>query len=231
MSSTAYTLDAWLDDQVGERASLCPERSRPTPFTTLWSSLDVDAEHRTAIVSVTEQVARSIAAHYPDNVFWDLDRIVQALSERESVAAIESTGARLVRLMRGFGMNSEIRFRYVHDFTYGFDWAKWVARDPETRSGTRPFDERFLEYLEARQRELLGLIDADDATYGQLRGDGARNPFGFSREPEDERRLHELLAERGQVPVETWQRKGPERWGEHFAKSRALLADELGLAR
>lgn len=224
-------LDAWLDSEVGERASLCPGRIRPTSFAELWSELDLDEAGTAAVMAATERMAHAIAVHFPDNVFWDFDLIVQALADRASVDAIEAMGERLVGLIDGFGMHSDIRFRYVHDFTYGYDWAKWVAKAPDRRRDVSPFDDRFLAYLERRRQELLELIDQDDATYGRLRDERPRNPFGFSREPNDERTLHEALAERGQIPVATWNRRGGARWGAHFATDRAELAAKLGLAQ
>ncbi|MEO0421609.1 MAG: ferrochelatase [Pseudomonadota bacterium] len=224
-------LDAWLDEEVGERASLCPGRREPTSFAALWPHLGLTPARAAAVYRQTERVVRAIAMHFPDNVFWDLDLIIQALADRPSVEAIEAMGERFVGLVDGFGIHSSIRFRYVHDFTYGFDWAKWVAKAPEQRAHIGPFDEVFLAYLECRRQELLVLIAKDDAKYGRLRDERPRNPFGFSREPQDERRLHEVLADRGQIPVATWDRRGRAQWGARFAEQRAELAVELGFAR
>lgn len=233
MSSTAIgkpDLDLWLTRRVGARVSLCPDRSSPTPFSSLWSSLPLDPSTLGAVQDATWSVVEAIVEHYPDNVFWDLDRLLFDLTLRDSIEAIGKTATKVVRLMAGFGAHSQIRFRYVHDFTYGFDWAKWVARDPEPRSHIGPFDEEFLDYLEIRQGELLALIAQNDATYGQLKGDQPRNPFAFSREPADERTLHEDLAKSGAVPVETWELRGRARWGAHFAQAREDRARALGLA-
>jgi hypothetical protein len=227
----AGKLDAWLDAKLGPRSSLCPGREHPTTFAELWPRLDLDAPHALAVFHATQRVVHAIVTHFPDNVFWDLDLVVQSLADRTSVAAIDTTAHRLVRLMQGFGMRSAIRFRYVHDFTYGFDWAKWVAKAPERRRQVAPFDDFFLAYLEHRCEELLALIASDDVKYGRLRNDQPRNPFTFSREPQDERRLHALLAERGLIPVATWDAQGDARWGAEFAERRAALAAELGITR
>ncbi|MEM9385760.1 MAG: ferrochelatase [Pseudomonadota bacterium] len=231
MATDGGALDAWLDEEVGERVSLCPGRSHPTSFAVLWQTLGLEAAHAVALYRQTERVVRAIAMHFPENVFWDLDLIVQALADRASVDATEAMGDRLVALIDGFGMHSVIRFRYVHDFTYGFDWAKWVAKAPGRRAHIGPFDEGFLTYLERRRQELQELIAQDDAKYGRLRDERPRNPFGFSREPQDERLLHEMLAERGQIPVPTWDRLGRAQWGARFAEHRAELAAELGIAK
>ncbi len=231
LSESPVDLDAWLDRHVGVRLSLCPGRERPTPFAELFCALELDRAREYALREVSERLVQAIAYHYPDNVFWDLDRLVSSLATRVSTDAIRSSGERLERLMAGFGMHSEIRFRYVHDFTYGFDWAKWVARAPEEREYIGPFDDAFLIYLEQRQRELMELIARDDEKYGKLRGDAPRNPFAFSREPEDERRLHEALAASGHVPVLTWTFDGRDRWGARFSEERDRVAKGLGLER
>lgn len=232
MTSTAIgkpELDTWLDRHARNRASLCPGRGAPTPFESLWRSLDVEGEVLVAVQRATGAVVEAIVEHYPDNVFWDLDRLIYELTLRGSVDEVQETEAKLVRLMAGFGVHSQIRFRYVHDFTYGFDWAKWVAREPNLRSGIGPFDEAFLDYLEVRQAELLTLIAQNDATYGRLEGAEPRNPFAFSREPDDERRLHEALAQNDNVPVETWEIRGRVRWGARFAEAREERARQMGL--
>ena len=41
--------------------------------------------------------------------------------------------ARMARLQHAYGRDTPIHFSYVHDFVYGYDWAKWVARGTDTR--------------------------------------------------------------------------------------------------
>ena len=65
---------------------------------------------------------------------------------------------RVVAVCRGFGNKSELRFRYAHDFLYGYDWARWVVRQPERRAAIGPFDLAFFDYLEGRLRTLVELI-------------------------------------------------------------------------
>lgn len=229
--STPADLDRWLVDHSVRRESLCPDREFSTPFATLWRSLKLGDSASMALIDVSRDIADAILTHYPDNLFWDLDRLVHDLAGRGSPNAIRDAGASVVRLMAGFGERSEIRFRYIHDFTYGFDWAKWVAREPEARQHVGPFDDVFLNYLHRRQQELLALIAADDETYGQLDGDEPRNPFGFSRDPEDERRLHVDLAQTGDIPVRSWDPRAEARWGARFAEVRDRRASAMGLAR
>ena len=89
----------------------------------------------------------------------------------------------LVDVQARYGARSAIRFRYVHDFIYGYDWARWVAREPETRTAIGPYDPVFLQRMRHRADELLELIQTNDKNYPQLEQNISRNPFGFSREP------------------------------------------------
>jgi hypothetical protein len=119
----------------------------------------------------------------------------------------------------------------VHDFIYGFDWARWVRRDPGARLDTGPFSLRFLEQIETRGRDILTLIEADDAHYPKLSGPGARNPFSFSRDPDEELALYRRLAERGSIPVEAWRLDAQPDASRDFDRLREEAAESLGLAR
>lgn len=225
----AAALDRWLASERPKRESLNPAEGPPTSFETLFLTSVLGEERRRVLVWGCEEIVAAVLTHYPDNIFWDFDRLFEELARRVAVEEIETSVGQVVGLMGGFGGRSPIRFRYIHDFIYGFDWAKWVARAPEQRRHIGPFDGAFLTYLERRREELLALIAADDSTYGRLLDERSRNPFGFSREPSDERLLHRRLAFEGQIPVEAWRRQGVARWGAHYAERRADLAQELGL--
>ncbi|MCA9707587.1 MAG: aldo/keto reductase [Myxococcales bacterium] len=129
-----------------------------------------------------------------------------------------------------FGQGTAIRFRYVHDFVYGFDWAKWVARDPAARASVGPFEPPFLAFMLERGHQLLQLIaDGRDRKYPPLPDDRPRNPFGFSREPEAEIALHQSLAADGLLPVEAWRVDAQPRWDRPYAELRRQRALALGL--
>ena len=170
------------------------------------------------------RLVESMTHSFPDNLFWDLDVIADAL--RNGVAA-----DLIIRVQPLYGQHGKIRFRYIHDFIYGFDWAKWVRRAPDERATHGPFSEAFLEHSFRRGHELLALIAKDDRKYGQLSGTGARNPFGFSREPEDEAQLFRDLAERDLLPVRAWDPDAEQIWDRPFAELRTERARELGLAK
>jgi hypothetical protein len=190
-----------------------------------------------AFATALEGIALAQVASFPGNLFWDLDfpaaRLLDlARGEPElAVSRLEHTAARFAALQRGFGAASKIRFRYAHDFIYGFDWARWVQREPAARSAVGPFEPPFLAYLLDRGEEIVRLVEQDDAKYPKLSPGEARNPFGFTREPADEERLHRDLAERGLVPVEAWRRDAVPRWDLPFAALREERARALGLWR
>jgi hypothetical protein len=133
--------------------------------------------------------------------------------------------------MKLYGQQSPIRFRYVHDFMYGFDWARWVRRDPEAREGVEPFGLEFLRQTEGRGRDIGTLIEADDELYPRLEDGVSRNPFPFSREPQDELALYRLLAERGCVPVQAWCLDARPDAGRDFDVLREEAARSLSLSR
>jgi hypothetical protein len=180
---------------------------------------------------------------FPGNLFWDLDLIAvavvaqaHALEPDAAAELVRDRFTRMIELQRLYGRATAINFSYVHDFVYGFDWAKWVAREPELHADVPgPFSLRFLEYMDQRGHELLELIAEDDRKYPNLPEDQARNPFPFSREPEAEIELHRELARRDLIPVPAWDPQAlaldwGERWRVPFQDRRVEVATELGLA-
>jgi hypothetical protein len=196
----------------------------PDPLALAWSRGIVD-------------VAIAMRDAFPENLFWDLDHLAASLvsagegpDPERGAAAITEHAARLVRVQHVFGRHTPVAFRYVHDFSYGFDWAKWVAKDPAARAGTPPFSATFVDAMIARGHELHALIaDGRDATYPPLAGGEARNPFGFSREPPAEARLMRHLAEHDLLPVRGWDDAHVPRWDRPYAALRRQAAHALGV--
>lgn len=179
---------------------------------------------------------------FPGNLFWDLDLIATTISAEASTLAGEAAHAcvvdrfaRMAALQHLYGRRTAINFSYVHDFVYGFDWAKWVAREPALHGDPPgPFSLPFLAYMHERGHQLLALIAADDRKYPSLDHDVPRNPFPFSREPAAEIELHRELARRDLIPVPTWERDvhcrdWSTRWRIAFADRRVDVANQLGL--
>jgi hypothetical protein len=223
-----------LEPLLGARASLAPDRARaPTPCELaelVTSNLGDEARLR-AFTEGLCAIVEALVEDFPHNIFWDLDYPARCLWDAGGPREMETFAHRVVALCHGFGVRSPLRFRYAHDFVFGYDWARWVMREPEQRSAIRPFDAAFLDYLEARQQELFALVASNDAKYSQLRGPEFRNPFGFSREPDEEARLHQALAREDLIPVKAWRLDGDPRWHLPFADLRTEAALRLRLSR
>jgi hypothetical protein len=223
-----------LEPLLGARASLSPDRVRaPTPreLAEQVTSGQGDEARLRAFTEGLAAIVHALAEDFPDNIFWDLDYPARCLWDAGSPRDMEVFARRVVTLCRGFGARSPLRFRYAHDFFFGFDWARWVSREPSQRAATRPFDAPFFDYLEVRLEELVELVASNDAKYSRLQGAEFRNPFGFSREPDEEARLHQALAREDLIPVKAWRLDGDPRWDLPFADLRTETARRLGLSR
>ena len=226
--------DRRIEAAIGVRCSLAPDREHARSLAEVGKVLlvpEIGPHRARSFAEALARVAETFARDYPENIFWDLDHVAARLLASGEQLEIDALAGRLISLAERFGIRSEIRFRYLHDFIFGFDWARWVARSPEERSAVGPFDGEFLTYLEQRQAELVELIEQDDEKYGRLEPEIYRNPFLFSRDPPEERRLHRVLSERGLIPVKGWTLTGEQRWEQPFAALRDEVAAELGFAR
>ena len=233
-------------ESPGPLRTLDPQREQATPLPELHRQLlatmdtDVRAELAPVLAAGLAKLAEAQLAAFPANLFWDFDLIgadlcAQAQAADAPAALLADRFARMAALQHLYGRDTAINFSYVHDFSYGFDWAKWVAREPSLHADPPgPFSLAFLDYMQRRGHELLALIAQDDRKYPSLPRDEARNPFPFSREPAAELRLHRELAKRGLIPVPAWDLGATSldwgnRWREPFADRRVEVAAELGL--
>lgn len=216
--------------------TLAPGRTRATSIVEILAPLVASArpELACAFAEGARAFVRAQIDAFPDNLLWDLDLPLCAWWRASSASADPiGTADRLLGLATEvqhlFGCRTVLHFRYTHDFVYGFDWAKWVARDPDARAGTGPFDEAFLEAMHTRAHELVAIVeDGGDATYPSLGQTSGRNPFPFSREPEAELAIHRALADAGQIPVPAWQREAEVTWAKPWARWREEAATRLG---
>jgi hypothetical protein len=196
------------------------------------SSEGVDEGLKAALASALADVSEALLEAFPGNLFWDVDGVFGELARVGSASADEmrALAGSLAELMHLFGGDSAIRFQYVHDFVYGFDWADWVRREPRSRAEIGPFDARYVARTKARGQELLELIAADDEQYPKVPEGEYRNPFSFVRTPTEERRLFESLAAAGVVPSPAWRQDAPAEWRREYDAERERIAQELGLS-
>ena len=221
-----------------KRRSLGAGRGRATSLVDLATFLTAGhGEHlRWTFARGLARVGHAMVQSFPENLLWDLDAMAsglldEALTVSDPCGHLEETCTLVARLQHLFGRQSPIRFRYVHDFTYGFDWSKWVRKDPARRGSIGPFDRAFLVTMLERGDQLLELIAEDDAKYPRLVGPEARNPFAFSREPRQEIELFRTLARRRELPVAAWERHPNARFDRDFYALRERAAEALAARR
>jgi len=225
------------------RRTLDPARTEALGFEEIAVALALEGRDARIVAEVAElarELVEAIAEHFPENLFADYAALVEACvlaaeGAADPVATVRETGRCLVDLQALFGRHSTVRFRYVHDFLYGFDWAKWVQRAPSERSSVEPYAPLFLASMLERGHEMLALIAADDRTYPRLRDERPRNPFRFDREPTSEEAIHRALAARDELPVRAYvlSHHGVARsaWDRPYQEARFAVAQELGLAK
>ncbi len=222
--------------------SLCPGRERATPLAVLGETLLAptgDAGVAGAFADGLSAVALAVQRSFPGNLFWDFDYLATTLLDARRLTSVSSAGTHaaaigevcsgIVALQDLFSHRSNIQFRYAHDFLYGFDWAKWVSRDPGARASVRAFEPAFLRGMYQRGSEILDLIAQNDDKYPDLPHGRDRNPFRFARDPEAERVLHCDLADRGFIPVSAWSTSAAPDWNRPYAEYRKQRAHALGL--
>lgn len=237
-TTTFQLLDEILAQRVVNPFSLNPHKTFITSFVELGNLIaekTCDIQLIRSLKDTLERVLRALLHNFPENIFWDFDFIVssmlrQALVADGGVSFLESFGDKIVSLMGLFGRQSEIRFPYAHDFIYGFDWAKWVQKDAQTRVVFEPFSLTFLDYLITRGKEILQLISINDTKYHKISKDCYRNPFSFSRQPEDEDRLLTYIAGKQLIPVATWDWNARPIWNKPFHQTREQISLELSIS-
>ncbi|MDY6901925.1 MAG: hypothetical protein SWZ49_28210 [Cyanobacteriota bacterium] len=238
-SSSFQVLDEILAQHIVKPLSLNPNQSIITSFTELEVKLFQQVSDIQIIAIIRdnlEKILNALLHNFPENIFWDFDFVVscmlrQALLADTPIDFLENFSNKIVLLMNMFGRESEIRFRYIHDFMYGFDWARWVKKKPHHRANTEPFCLNFLDDLLCKGEEILQRIKKDDVNYPQISEKRYRNPFCFSREPEDEHRLLTYLATRECIPVAAWEWNTVAVWDKPFYQIREDASKLLNIAK
>ncbi|MBH8552058.1 hypothetical protein I8751_06660 [Nostocaceae cyanobacterium CENA357] len=234
----AFTyLDEILVQHSINLLSLNPKKSLITSFAELENFIaaqTTDMQLISHLYSTLEVILDALLQNFPENIFWDFDFMVssmlrQALLSDDGADFLEYFANKMVSLIELFGIKKEVRFRYIHDFMYGFVWAKWVQKEPHNRAHIEPFSLCFLDYLLIKGQELVHRISLDQVSFYKLCDTGFRNPFSFSREPEDEYRLLTYLAGKQLIPVAAWNWNAHPVWNKPFEEMRQQLSVKLNI--
>jgi hypothetical protein len=237
-TETFQILDEILAQPAVNLFSLNPQKTLITSFKELGNLVIETTSDQDILVSLRDSLSVIIYAqlqNFPENIFWDFDFMVismlrQALMADEgAVTFLESFANKMVLLTNLFGIHQEIRFRYIHDFIYGFEWARWVEKEPQARAHIEPFSLIFLDYLLMKGQNILQRVNLEESTAYKLCETGFRNPFTFSREPEDEYRLLTHLAAKKLIPVAAWNWNANPVWNKPFQEMRQELALKLNI--
>ncbi len=237
-----HRADELLQQLAPHRRSLAPGRLSPTSLCSLGAQLlplvplDRHLDWGERMLLVVQAVLRN----FPENIFWDLDHLAREFARfaeeeptsgsRTGHSRLEEASSQLAALCESFGRFSPLSFRYAHDLLYGYDWARWVARAPEERADEGPYSPAFLGFLLLHGQELHETIaKGNDPRYPPLPSGYPRNAFGYSRQPDDEVRLHAALARAGWLPIEAWSSEARPRWDRDYLGARAAAVANLGI--
>lgn len=232
-------LDLRVNRVAGVPQTLDPARERSTPLRAIGEALigqEQDPHVMGAFAQTMETIVEAQLHNFPENIFWDFDHMAARLLHdgqrwpQGVVDYLRKTSLLMARLQHMFGCHSAIRFRYVHDFIYGFDWARWAALDPEHRGRIGVYDMRFIRYVLQRGEQIVRMTTQDATRFPSINDTQWRNVFAFRRDPEAERTLLCDLAERGMIPVMAWRMDAPAPDASLiYAEYRAERAQALGL--
>ncbi|XMO23779.1 hypothetical protein ACKZJ7_13805 [Leptospira sp. 'Mane'] len=182
------------------------------------------------------EIVHGVMDHFPENIFWDFDYIVWKIienairSESDFERSIDLTKENFLNIFSIFGRHSTIKFRYIHDFIYGYDWLKWMLEKKRPGDNPDPYGFDFLDYISLRGVEMISLIKENDKNYPELNG-AYRNPFLHSRSDEDEIILMTDLALTGNIPIEAWNQQTNLKWDRNYSLIRHERSKQMGIGR
>ncbi|MEH2239344.1 MAG: hypothetical protein V7K30_24570 [Nostoc sp.] len=150
---TFQFIDEMLAQQSVNLLSLNPQKILITSFAELGNLITeqkANIKLLTTLQETLESIVYSQLQNFPENIFWDLDFLVSSMlrqalvADEGAIAFLKVFGEKMISLTEMFGNKTEMRFRYVHDFIYGFDLARWVQKEPQKRAQIEPFSLVFL---------------------------------------------------------------------------------------
>jgi len=239
-------MDYTDSDDAADILNLLPVKMKEEVITSLKNKEKV--AHITDLLKYDEDCAGGLMAKelIKANINWNIKQCIEEI--RRQTKNVEKILT--VYVVDDFGMlqgrvslkkiilsNDDTRIKdiavpQVHDFIYGFDWAKWVKKDIKNRKSIQPFSYDFLQRMYLRGKELELLIEQNDAKYHQLGVEQQfRNPFLFHRNPKEETSLLKQLADLDLIPIKTWEINGSPVWKKNFQSERNKLSIQLGFKK
>ncbi|TGN14038.1 hypothetical protein [Leptospira ilyithenensis] len=232
-------IDRFVDLKYPSRRTLCPAKNQVTRFEEIGNQISDLLQNETNwkySAEVTSKIVHSVMDHFPENIFWDFDYMIMKIvnnsidPEQDFLQSMSLTAGKILNIFSIFGKNSAIKFRYIHDFIYGYDWLKWILEKKQPGDETDPYGVCFLDYIGHRGMEMISLVGKNDTNYPELNGE-YRNPFLFSRSDEDEINLLTNLARSGNIPIEAWDRYANPKSDRNYSKIRLERSEQMGIQR
>ncbi|MBC61545.1 MAG: hypothetical protein CMP11_03730 [Zetaproteobacteria bacterium] len=199
--------DQLLKKKTKKLLSLSPTKEKTSSLFSLGEQLLCTSkpfEQNKLVCQIMSEIIESQVENFPNNIFWDNDYLFSHLSQVKDPQVTKTTGKKIIQLNLIYGNKKEISYSYLHDFTYGFDWIRWIQKDPQKRQNIRPFDLLFLEQLEHRGKEITELVEVNDKKYPKLLKDTPRNTFSFCRDETSEIKVLRKLAAENNIPLKAW---------------------------
>ncbi|MDF3818532.1 hypothetical protein P3G55_01395 [Leptospira sp. 96542] len=232
-------IENYLNEKEIERQSLNPNDTKLSDFNLIeisLSELQLNIEELDVLSDSIFSIVKAVVYHFPENIFWDFNFLVRQLAQISKFSSpnffstIRSLSIQIIRIFEIFGNHSKIKFRYIHDFIYGYDWLKWMLEKKKDTDDINPFGFDFLNYIESRGLELQALIDQNDSKYPML-NDEYRNPFLFIRTTEEEMNLHKELSRLHQIPIEAWDGFAVPKYDQNYSAIRLEVSKQLGIGK
>ena len=145
------------ENPIETMSSLSPQRETCIALEELGlllRQLGATPDRCVTLVAMMGLLREDVQRHFPENIFYDDEVLAFTLLRSDN---LEGLFGKLRILLAMFGTHSPICFRYVHDWLYGYDWIKWVSRNPEY-AHTGPFCEEFVDYMVKRGEEIQASI-------------------------------------------------------------------------
>jgi hypothetical protein len=232
-------LQNYLEPILRSKKTLSPKRKHAfdqSKFEESLRSFNLQNEEWNFVEDFLISIVESIQFNFPHNIFFDIDYLsFEVINQCKStntdfLEQLDLKRKKLISIFELFGKDSKIKFRYIHDFIYGFDWLKWMLEKRNPMENQSPYGNDFLNYISSRGAELVLLIDQNDVKYPDLMEE-YRNPFLFSRTPIEEEKLHRVLQETDSLPISSWDIFAIPKFDKNYSSIRTQTAHSLGIAQ